>query len=103
MYELVHSNEVCIDGAMCTMKKFIARMKCDDFDSRRVTSFQMVNDGFGNTLKRSKPFFKKSGYCCKPSEDLITPSSTFHRPQKCKRKSMQENLDDGGPQKLSCT
>ena len=53
MYELVHSNEVCIDGAMCTMKKLIARMKCDDFYSSRAIGFQMVNGGFGNTLKRS--------------------------------------------------
>ena len=58
-----------------------------------ANGFAKVEDGFENSLIRTKPFFEKP----RCSKQLIKSLSPFVVARGLKRKSMQEKLDGNAP------
>jgi hypothetical protein len=86
--ELVGNDPILLKAATTHLKKVNRSLKCKQGVSNECYKFATSNDGFGNSVKRSKPFFERFA---RSSKSVEKPS--FDRPQKAIRKSMQEKLD----------
>lgn len=71
----------------------------EDMASHPSTQFQPLQDGFGNSLQRAKPFVEHGGSSrSKRARDKSTSTDlqvvSFPKPKKKKKATMQSKLDD---------
>ena len=94
------------DEGLLLHAKYLASQMLDglqEFEARRQNTashpcghFQALEDGFGNTLQRAKPFVE-SGFPSRSRRHLTSTNDVvqpFPKPTKKKKRGMQKKLDE---------